>query len=164
VVETGPSVPWAKPADIPYDPKGPLPKVEWPFANELHVTTMDGMAHALKRTIGEADFRHLIEMDDGFPVPDLRRLRAPMRAETPEEKALLRDQIARNRERAAEAERLLREYVELLGGAADDPVAAEDQGERLDQLIKELRARNKGLRDGKGGDGPDVPKGKEPGK
>jgi RNA polymerase sigma factor (sigma-70 family) len=167
VVEAGPPVPWAKPADITYDPKGPFPRVEWPFSNELHAATMDGVAHALRRAIGEADFRHLIEMDDGNPVPDLKSMRAPMKAETPEDKAALREQHARNRERAAEVEKLLKEYVELLGGAgaSDDLVAAEDQAERLDLLIKELRAKNKAIRDEKTGrGGASAPKDRKPDK
>jgi hypothetical protein len=151
VVEAGPAVPWAKPADISYDPRGPFPRVAWPFANEMHVATMDGMAYALRRAIGERDFRHLIEMDDGNPVPELKSLRAPMKAETPEEKAALKELLVRNRERSEEVEKLLKEYVELLGGAgaADDPVAAEEQAEKLDQLIKDLRAKNQTIRDGK---------------
>lgn len=168
VVEAGPPVPWAKPADIPYDPKGPLPKVDWPFSNELHAATMDGAVHALRRAVDETGLRRLIEMDDGNPGPDLRALRAPTKAETPEERAALRDRIARNRGRVGEVEKLLKEYVELLGGAVgatDDPLAAEEQAERLEQLIKELRAKNKAIRDGKDGlGGADAPKGKAPGK
>ncbi|HEX4612261.1 MAG TPA: sigma-70 family RNA polymerase sigma factor, partial [Urbifossiella sp.] len=77
VVEAGPAVPWTKPADLRYDPKGPLPKAAWPFSNEIHVAMMDGSAHAFRRGIGEADLRRLIEMDDGHPVPDFKGLRAP---------------------------------------------------------------------------------------
>ena len=37
VVEAGPPVAWTKPADIPFDPKKPFPKLVGPYTNALHV-------------------------------------------------------------------------------------------------------------------------------
>jgi hypothetical protein len=160
VVEVGPAVPWSKPADVVYLRKGPMPKLAWPFTNGFHAAMMDGSAVAVGPTIGEADLRKLIEMDDGQPVPDLRKFRPATAAETPEERAALRDQVARNKTRVAEVERLMKEHVELLGGVVGrttDPGEAEDQAAGLDRIIDELRERNAQLRGQKGG--PPAPRG-----
>jgi len=162
VVEVGPAVAWSKPADVPYSPKGPMPKLAWPFSNGFHAAMMDGSALAVRPGLGEADLRKLIEMDDGQQVPDLRKLRPATPADTPEERAALRDQVARNKTKVVEVERLMKEHVELLGGVLGrtiDAGEAEDQAAGLDQIIAELWERNAALRGQKGGppaprDGP----------
>ncbi len=156
VVEGAPAVPWTKPADLPYNPKGPAPKLTGPFSNGVHVAAMDGAAYALKRNIDADLLRNLIEAADGSVVPSLGTLTAPLPAETPEEKAALRQQIARNQKKLAEVEQLVREHVELLGGAirsATDGGTADEQAEGLERIIEELRSRNSALRSGKGGMG-----------
>jgi hypothetical protein len=164
VVEAGPAVAWTKPADLPFDPKVP-PKPAGPFANVLHAATMDGATHAFKPNLDTRVLRVLIGMDDGELTPDLRTLRAALPAETPEEKAVLAAQIARNQELVGEVEQLLREQVGLLGGrnrGIGDLGQAEDQAERLKQMAEQLRAQNKklraelGLKDGDPGPGRGV--------
>src|SRR5262249_38322036 len=146
VVEAGPPVPWTKPADIPYDPKKKLPKLVGPFANEFHVGFMDGRAEALTWdvtddskawNVTELVFRHLIERDDGHRLPDLQKFRAatPL-PETDEERAAVREQIARNRKQLAEVEQLMKEHVELLGARGrqeNDHEWAEWQAKRIEE-------------------------------
>jgi RNA polymerase sigma factor (sigma-70 family) len=149
VVEAGPPVPWTKPADIPYDPKKPLPKLDGPFANVLHAAAADGAAYPLKRTIDGQVLRNLIEMNDGNVVTPLNDLRAPMPAETAEEKAALKDLIARNQKLIEEIDRLMKEHAELLGRknqGTGDLLQAEELGMRFKQIIEELKEENRRLR------------------
>lgn len=157
VVEAGPPVPWAKPADLPYDPKKPLPKLDGPFSNAFHVAMMDGTAFALRRNVDAKSLRILIGMDDGEATPDIQKLIARLPAETPEEKAELQVLIDRNQKLIDESERLLKEHIELLrkrAATTGDFTEAAEQAERLRQFIDGLKAMNQNLRSGS--DGPTV--------
>jgi hypothetical protein len=68
VVECGPPVEWTKPADIPFDPKKKLPKLEAPYKNVLVTATCDGAVHTIRSDADEAKLRLLIERADGNPV------------------------------------------------------------------------------------------------
>ena len=68
VVECGPPVEWTKPADIPFDPKKKLPKLEAPYKNVLVLATCDGAVHTIRSDADEAKLRLLIERADGNPV------------------------------------------------------------------------------------------------
>jgi uncharacterized membrane protein YccC len=149
VVEGGPAVPWTKPGGIPYDPKGPGPKVAWPFSNGIHVAALDGAAYALKRNLDADLLRHLIEAADGSVVPELRTLTAPLPAETPAEKASLKQQVARNQKQLAVVEGLLKEHVELLKAkiaSVTDAGEAEEHAAMLERIVEELRRRNADVR------------------
>lgn len=151
VVEAGPPVPWAKPADLPYDPKKPLPKLDGPFANAFHVAMMDGSAFAFRRNIDANALRILIGMDDGEITPDIQKLIARLPAETPEEKAELKELINRNQKLIDESERLLKEHIELLrkrAAATGDFTEAAEQAERMRQFIEGLKTMNQRLRSG----------------
>src|SRR5581483_2489871 len=76
VVEAGPPVEWTKPADLPYDPQKPLPKLDGPFTNVLIGAMMDGCVHSLKQNLDEKTLRILIERDDGTPIADGKDLHA----------------------------------------------------------------------------------------
>ena len=67
VVESGEPIPWAKPGDIPYDPKKPLPKLGLPGgANLLNVAMGDGSVRTLNlKTLTEKTLRNAITRDDG---------------------------------------------------------------------------------------------------
>jgi RNA polymerase sigma factor (sigma-70 family) len=149
VVEAGPSVAWTKPADIPFDPRKPFPKLVGPFSNMLNVALFDGSAHALRRGIDGKTLTMYVTVSGGEVTQGLDKLRAPMPAETPEEKAALREQIARNQKLIAEINRLMEEHVKLLGGenqATGDILQAEDMAQRLAQIVEELKARNRQMR------------------
>jgi RNA polymerase sigma factor (sigma-70 family) len=168
VVEAGPPVPWTKPADLPFDPAKPPPKLAGPFGNALHVATMDGAAYALKRNIDPGVLTLLIVMNDGHPVPALNTLRAPMPADTPEEKEQLRKQIDENQRVIDRITRLMEEHTALLNvrnRLTRDVGQAEEQALRLMEYADRLRAMNKQLRDDLGlRPGAPVPKAAEPGK
>jgi RNA polymerase sigma factor (sigma-70 family) len=65
IVEAADAVPWTKPADLPYDPKKPLPKVGGMFKKGFQAAFADGSVHFLKQTIKEATLRALITCNDG---------------------------------------------------------------------------------------------------
>jgi RNA polymerase sigma factor (sigma-70 family) len=150
VVEAGPPVPWSKPADIPFDPKKPLPKLAGPFGNVLLVAFMDGSAHAFRRNIEDKTLRLLIHMNSGVPRPSLNEFHAEMPAETPEEKEELRKLIEENERLVGEIETLMKEHAALMTLEAHlqkDAGIAEDQQRRFKQIIEELQAKNKQMRD-----------------
>jgi RNA polymerase sigma factor (sigma-70 family) len=149
VVEAGPAVAWSKPADLPYDPKKPLPKLDGPFTNVFHVSMMDGMALALRRDIDPKILRTLIVMDDGLVSPELKTLLARQPAETAEEKATLKERILRNQKLIEESERLMKEHLELLAkknAGTSDLLQVEEQAEVLKRLVDELKMMNRQLR------------------
>src|SRR5262245_25089876 len=162
VVEAGPPVPWSKPADLPFDPKKPLPKLAGPFTNALHVAMMDGSAHALRRNLDARMLRSLIIMNDGIPTPSLKEIRAATPADTPEEKARLQKQIDENQQVIEQMERLMAEYLDLLAlqnKLTSDLGQSEDQQERLRQIVDQLKLKNKQIRDDIGlKEGRPVPK------
>jgi hypothetical protein len=111
---------------------------------------MDGASHALTRDIPVDVARHLIERADGIPTPELKTFRAPLTAETPEEKAALKKLLERNQKLIAEIDELMREHVKLLGTknqVIGDWDLAEEQAEKLKQIADALRAKNKQIRD-----------------
>jgi RNA polymerase sigma factor (sigma-70 family) len=65
IAEAAEAVPWTKPAELPYDPMKPLPKLGGMFKERFHVTFADGSVHFLKHTINEATLRALITCNGG---------------------------------------------------------------------------------------------------
>jgi uncharacterized protein (TIGR03067 family) len=72
-VEAGEAVPWTRPADIPYDPKKPLPKLGGLFPDGFHIAVMDGSTRWVRRGFDERTFRLAITRNDGQPI-DLNKL------------------------------------------------------------------------------------------
>lgn len=68
IVEAGEAVPWTKPADVPYDPKGPLPKFGDPTKPTWLAVIGDASARAIKRTVSEETLRSAICPADGKPL------------------------------------------------------------------------------------------------
>jgi len=112
-VEAGPPVEWSKPADIPYDPKNPLTKLEGPFANVMHAAHGDGSARAYPRDVPEKTLRLLIERNDGQVIPDLDKLR-PRFPLTKEEVKSAEDFIKRNEKLIEDIAQELREQHKIL--------------------------------------------------
>lgn len=149
VVEAGTPVPWTKPADIPFDPRKPFPKLAGPFSNVLHVAMLDGSAHAIRRGVDGRVLAMYATAAGGEVTEGIDKLRAPMPAVTPEEKAALRDVIAKNQKLIEEIDRLMKEHAALLGGknqGTGDLIQAEELGERLKRIVEELRRENRRLR------------------
>jgi RNA polymerase sigma factor (sigma-70 family) len=113
VVEAGPPVEWSKPADIPYDPKKPLTKLEGPFANVMLAAHGDGAARAYPRDVPEKTMRLLIERGDGQVIPDLDKLR-PKFPLTKEEAKTAEEFIKRNEKLIEEIAQELREQHKIL--------------------------------------------------
>jgi prepilin-type processing-associated H-X9-DG protein len=68
VVEAAESVPWAKPDDLPYDGKLPLPKFGGPNGS-FTVGFADGSVRTFRRgQLTEQTTRYLISVADGMPV------------------------------------------------------------------------------------------------
>jgi hypothetical protein len=80
VVEGGEPVPWTKPADLPYDPKKPVPRLGGLFDGDFNGLFCDGSVHLIPRTAPERLVRALITPAGQEPVdmshiglPDPRR-------------------------------------------------------------------------------------------
>jgi RNA polymerase sigma factor (sigma-70 family) len=69
-VEAATAVPWTKPVDITYNPKKPLPKFGGMFQKGFHVTTADGGARFLERTISNKTIRAAITRNGGERMGD----------------------------------------------------------------------------------------------
>jgi uncharacterized protein (TIGR03067 family) len=67
-VEAAQAVPWTKPADLPYDPKKPLPKVGGLFPDGFHVALADGAVFEFKQDFDEPMLRRAITRADGQEV------------------------------------------------------------------------------------------------
>ena len=60
IVEAGEPVPWTKPADLAFDLKGPLPKLDGPFKDGFNAVFADGSVSFLKHLLKEETLRALI--------------------------------------------------------------------------------------------------------
>lgn len=69
-VEAGPAVPWTKPADLPFDPKGPLPKLDGPYPDGFAVVWADGSPRWVASPPNESWLRFSVQRDDGEVVVD----------------------------------------------------------------------------------------------
>jgi hypothetical protein len=149
VVEAGPAVPWTKPADIPFDPKKPFPKLVGPFNDVLHVSMFDGSTHAIRRGVDDTVMTLYVTANGGEVTEGLDKLRAPWPAVTPEEKATLRNKIAQNQKLIEEIDRQVREHLRLLGGknqGTGDLFQAEEMTARLRQIVEDMKEENRRLR------------------
>jgi RNA polymerase sigma factor (sigma-70 family) len=151
VVEGGIAVPWTKPDDVLYDPKGRLPRLGGQFASYIHALTVDGTARTLPRRIDERTLRAAITPAGGEPI-DMDRISAiPGAAVREGAMKLLQD---RNSRLKGEVNLLkdtlseLKEEVESLRWAVEaellmklDPKAAALQAEnsRLEKTMREAR-------------------------
>jgi hypothetical protein len=73
LAETVDAVPWSKPADLPYDPGKPLPRLGGLFPDGFHVAMWDGATHFFKRDFDEREMRKFITRADG-EAHDIRKL------------------------------------------------------------------------------------------
>jgi prepilin-type processing-associated H-X9-DG protein len=69
IVEAADPVPWTKPADLPYDPAKPLPKLGGFFPGGFNAAFCDGSVHFLKTTIKPQTLHFLIGRNDGQVIP-----------------------------------------------------------------------------------------------
>ena len=120
-VEAGPPVPWTKPADLSFDPNGPPPNLDGPFADGFATTWADGSSRFVRRTIGDLWLRRAIRRDDGQPLPEPQGVPGRSRPLSDREKAeleRLRMEFAEEREtaeRAAKARARLTDELRRFG-------------------------------------------------
>src|SRR5262249_19882043 len=57
LVEAAKVVPWTKPEDVPFDPKGPLPRLGGLFTDGFHAAFMDGSVRFLSRRVSRDTLR-----------------------------------------------------------------------------------------------------------
>jgi len=60
IVAAAEAVPWTKPDELVYDPKGPLPKLGVFFAGGFNAAFMDGSVRTISRSVDEAVLRAAI--------------------------------------------------------------------------------------------------------
>ncbi len=65
VVEAADAVPWTKPADVPFDPKKPLPKLGAMFDDVFLTAFADGSVRSVRKTIAEKVLRAVITRAGG---------------------------------------------------------------------------------------------------
>jgi hypothetical protein len=65
IAEAAAAVPWAKPADIFFDPDQPPPALGNHFAKGTQVMTADGKIHGLPKTLSPTTLKELITRDGG---------------------------------------------------------------------------------------------------
>jgi hypothetical protein len=141
VVEAGPPVEWTKPADIPYDPEKPLPKLELPFRNVLMVGVADGSALPLPPDLNETLLRWLVERADGnVIVPGLAELRVRFRPLNAEDQKIAADLLKRNAELTKQLADLLAEQQKLIEEDAKKRNPA-DPTKELDIDLLQVRER-----------------------
>jgi RNA polymerase sigma factor (sigma-70 family) len=73
VVEAGDPVIWSKPADLPFNTKGPLPKLGGLFDGDFHILFCDGSVHRFKKDYDVDEMKNVIMPDDGNVI-DIKKL------------------------------------------------------------------------------------------
>jgi hypothetical protein len=73
LAEAAEAVPWTKPADLPYDPKKPLPKLGGHFPDGFHVALWDGSVNFFKKDFDPQEMRRAIMPADG-EIVDFKKL------------------------------------------------------------------------------------------
>jgi hypothetical protein len=68
VAEAGDPVIWTKPADLPFNAKGPLPKLGGLFDGDFHILLCDGSVHRFKKNYDADEMRKVVIPDDGLPI------------------------------------------------------------------------------------------------
>jgi RNA polymerase sigma factor (sigma-70 family) len=134
VFEAGEAVAWTKPADMPYDPKKPLPKLGGVFPEAIHAAMGDGSVITIRRDFDEPTMRLLIDRQDGMPF-DMDKLHARLpKGPGP------------GRGGRGRMEDLQREIEELRAALEDrqvllQQIQAESERGKADELLREARAR-----------------------
>ncbi len=65
LAEAAEAVPWSKPADLPYDPEKPLPRLGGLFPDGFHVVMWNGDTHFFKKDFDEREMRNVITRAGG---------------------------------------------------------------------------------------------------
>ncbi|MBX9578964.1 MAG: DUF1559 domain-containing protein, partial [Gemmataceae bacterium] len=154
VVVAGDPVEWAKPADIPFDPKAVKVPAS-PYANVLLAAIADGSVRTMGTKITPGLFSKLAVRDDGEVIDPNEFPKPEARATTKEDREYAAKLAARNQELAAEIGRLLEERKKVLAeavrqkagpGADIEALVAAQDG--LERMIEQLKEENERLKEG----------------
>lgn len=69
-VEAKRAVPWTKPEDIPYDPKGELPDLGGYFPDGFNATFGDGSVRFFSKDVDPLELHKMIQISDGQILKD----------------------------------------------------------------------------------------------
>ncbi|MBA4062628.1 MAG: hypothetical protein C0501_02760 [Isosphaera sp.] len=157
IVEAGPPVEWTKPADLPFDPNKPFPKLARPFKNTLMVGMLDGSALALDPDLDADVLKNLVGRADGLVTPERKKLEAKF-ALSNEDVKMARDLLAMSEKAAGriaaelrEQQKLVAELEKRVGG--DNPLRALDFARLandvivLEGVLQDLQKQTEGLRE-----------------
>lgn len=144
LTETGPAVPWTKPADVPFDPEGKPPVLAGPYTDAVHIATADAATYRMT-TKPDADLlRAFITRADGEALEFEKLKAAPAKPTTDEDRKLLAERktfaVKRLREVAGYAEDRFKCEQELrkLGDVPQpDPSKAETL-EEVEELMRDI--------------------------
>lgn len=70
IIEADPPVPWTKPEDLPFDPAGPLPRLDRLFHDLIRVGLSDGSVRHVRKDISETTLRAAITRNGGELLGD----------------------------------------------------------------------------------------------
>lgn len=65
ITEAAEAVPWTKPADLTYDPHGPLPALGGHYVDGFLALMADGTVRFVKKSVSEQTLRNAIMRNDG---------------------------------------------------------------------------------------------------
>jgi hypothetical protein len=68
LVESGTSVPWTKPEDLPFDASKDLPKLGGFFDGAFNVLLADGSVSRVKKNANASIIKLMVQMNDGQPI------------------------------------------------------------------------------------------------
>jgi hypothetical protein len=68
IVEAGDPVIWTKPVDLPFNLKGPLPKLGGLFDGDFHILLCDGSVALFKKDYDVDEMKKVIQPDDGMVI------------------------------------------------------------------------------------------------
>jgi RNA polymerase sigma factor (sigma-70 family) len=152
VVEGGSAVPWTKPEDLPFSPKGKLPALGGAFEDVIHAAFADGHVCTLKRNFDPTAMRAAITRNGG-EVFDLNSLIDP--APGLDAKALkeqnqrLQAEVEEARAEVAELSRRLEKAKDAARRQAEEDLVAErlkKEHQQLRQQLDQLRDQSEKLR------------------
>jgi RNA polymerase sigma factor (sigma-70 family) len=158
VVVAGSPVEWTKPADIAYDPKKALPKLELPYKNIFSAAFMDGSVRSFKPDLDPKVLKLLIERDDGQILPDLSKMQVKLPV-TKRELEAMRGVLKEDQRILTAIGEQLKEHQKLIEELTKNPdlIDPELDGNKfgfsrfidplvLAEILEELKNKNEQLR------------------
>jgi hypothetical protein len=147
LVESGPAVPWTKPADVAFNPDGKVPTFAGPYTDAVHVATADAATYRMTTKPDEDLLRVFVQRDDGQSLEFDRLKAAPAKPVTDAERKELEDRKAyalkRLREAAGYAEDRFKCEQELrkLGDVRQPDLEKIETLEELQEAVERINSQ-----------------------